>query len=193
MKPRVRWRRRPDPDADLAPGHLDVLSTGPAEGRSRVPQFVALVVGLAVVVVFAAATGDRALRHREFRSLSSASTDAQATATHADAQMLSTRQYTMPLLGSAPANVRAGLEQLIAQSAGQGVTAVRSTRAKVASTSVLPWHPALRKAKKAELAYLDSWTAYLESVASNGDVGTRPTKQLDVDLATANAALHDAG
>ena len=173
-------------------GHLDVLSTGSSERRSRVPQIVALIAGVVVVVVFAAAAGDRALRHREFRSLSSAADDAQTTATHADAQMLSTRQYTMPLLGSAPASVRAGLEQLIAQSAGQGVTAVRATRAKVASTSVLPWHPALRKAKKAELAYLDSWTAYLETVARNGDVGTMPKKQLDVDLTNATTALQDA-
>jgi hypothetical protein len=192
VKPRVRWRRRPDPDADLPAEHIDVLSTGPTEDRSRVPQGIALIVGVVVVVAFAAAAGDRALRHREFISLSSAANDAQTTATHADAQMLSTRQYTMPLLGSAPANVRAGLEQLIAQSAGQGATAVRATRAKLASTSVLPWHPALRKAKKAELAYLDSWTAYLESVARSGDVGTMPTRQLDVDLTTATTALQHA-
>jgi hypothetical protein len=188
----VRWRQRPEPDADQSTGHIDVLSTGPRENRSRVPQLIALVVGVVIAVVFAAAAGDRALRHREFLSLSSASSDAQATATHADAQMLSTRQYTMPLLTSAPAKVRAGLEQLIAQSAGQGVTAVMATRAKVASTSVLPWHPALRKAKKAELAYLDSWTAYLQSVARNGDVETMPTQQLDADLTTATTALQNA-
>lgn len=188
----MRWRRRPEPDADQPAGHIDVLSTGPRENRSRVPQFIALAIGVIVVAVFAAAAGDRALRHREFVRLSSAATDAQTTATHADAQILSTRQYTMPLLTSAPANVRAGLEQLIAQSAGRGVTAVIATRAKVASTSVLPWHPALRKAKKAELAYLDSWTAYLQSIARNGDVGTMPTQQLDADLTTATTALQDA-
>jgi hypothetical protein len=188
----VRWQRRPDSDADQSTDHIDVLSTGPPENRNRVPQFVALAVVVVVAVVFAAAAGDRALRHREFVSLSSAANDAQATATHADAQMLSTRQYTMPLLGSAPANVRAGLEQLIAQSASQGVTAVRATRAKVASTPVLPWHPALRKAKKAELAYLDSWTNYLEGVAHNGDLATMPTQQLDADLTNATTALQNA-
>lgn len=192
MKSRVHWRRRPEPDVDESTGHIDVLSTGPRENRSRVPRLIALAVGVLVVVGYAAAAGDRALRHREYISLSTAANDAQTTATHADAQMLSTRQYTMPLLGSAPANVRAGLQQLIAQSAGQGVAAVMATRARVASTSVLPWHPALLKAKKAELAYLDSWTAYLDSVAHNGDVGTIPKEQLDADLTTATTALQHA-
>jgi hypothetical protein len=179
-------------DADEPPGDIDVLTTGPPENRSRLPQLVALIIGGIVVVVFAAMAGDRTLRHREFTQLAAATTDAQTTAAHADAQVLSTRQYTMPLLTSAPANVRAGLEQLIAQSAGRGAKDVRATRAKVASTTVLPWHPALRKAKKAELAYLDSWTAYLDSVARNGDVATLPKQTLDADLISATAALRDA-
>jgi hypothetical protein len=137
-------------------------------------------------------TLDRDSRHHEFKALLAATVNGQATAAHADATLESTRQYTMPLLGSAQASVRAGLLQLIDQSASQGVAQVRATRAAVASTSVLPWHTALHKAKSAELAYLDEWTAYLDAVAHGADTGTIPTAVLAEKQTGAAAALRDA-
>jgi hypothetical protein len=145
-----------------------------------------------VLVAYGAVTLDRDSRHHEFKALLGATINGQATAAHADATLESTRQYTMPLLGSAQANVRAGLEQLIDQSATQGVAQVRATRAAVASTSVLPWHTALHKAKAAELAYLDEWAAYLDAVAHGADTGTIPTTVLQAKQTGAAAALRDA-
>jgi hypothetical protein len=72
------------------------------------------------------------------------------------------------------------------------VAQVRATRAAVASTSVLPWHTALHKAKTAELAYLDEWTAYLDAVAHGADTGTIPTTVLEAKQTGAATALRDA-
>ncbi|HEY8727939.1 MAG TPA: hypothetical protein VIL94_00035 [Acidothermaceae bacterium] len=154
----------------------DVVGSGSVEHARRAPKLIAIAVGLLVVAGFVGADADRALRHREFTSLTATSIDGRATAQHAEALVESTRAYTMPLLGSAQPDVRAGLAQLIANSAGQGVEAVRAVRAKVAGTVVLPWHGSLRKAKADELRYLDEWSAYLDTVARGGGVppGTIP-------------------
>jgi hypothetical protein len=177
---------------DQSANHADVLITGGRERRRHLPRFVAPALCVVILIAFGAATLDRASRHHEFNALLGATINGQATAAHADATLESTRQYTMPLLGSAQANVRAGLEQLIDQSASQGVAQVRATRAAVASTSVLPWHSALRKAKAKELAYLDEWTAYLDAVAHGADTGTIPSTVLQAKQTGAATALRDA-
>jgi hypothetical protein len=179
-------------DADESANRADVLITGGRESRRRVPRFVVPVLCVVVAIAFGVVTLDRNSRHQEFKALLGATINGQATAAHADATLESTRQYTMPLLGSAQPNVRAGLQELIDQSASQGVAQVRATRAAVASTSVLPWHTALHKAKAAELAYLDEWTAYLDAVAHGADTGTIPTAVLDAKQTGAAAALRDA-
>lgn len=177
---------------DQPANHADVLITGGRERRRRLPRFLAPVLVVVVLIGYGAVTLDRDSRHHEFTALLAATVNGQVTAAHADATLESTRQYTMPLLGSAQANVRAGLLQLIDQSASQGVAQVRATRAAVASTSVLPWHTALHKAKAAELAYLDEWTAYLDAVAHGADTGTIPTAVLAEKQTGAAAALRDA-
>jgi hypothetical protein len=179
-------------DADESASRADVLITGGRESRRRVPRFVVPVLCVVVAIAFGVVTLDRNSRHHEFKALLGATINGQATAAHADATLESTRQYTMPLLGSAQPNVRAGLEELIDQSASQGVAQVRATRTAVASTSVLPWHTALHKAKAAELAYLDEWTAYLDAVAHGADTGTIPTAVLNAKQTGAAAALRDA-
>jgi hypothetical protein len=179
-------------DGDQLSGRADVLITGGREPRRRLPRFVVPVLCVVVALAFGAVTLDRNSRHHEFNALLGATINGQATAAHADATLESTRQYTMPLLGSAQPNVRAGLEQLIDQSAAQGVVQVRATRAAVASTSVLPWHRSLHKAKAAELAYLDEWVTYFNAVAHGADSGTIPTTVLQAKQIGAAAALRDA-
>src|SRR5450755_4787624 len=98
----------------------------------------------------------------------------------------------MPLLGSAQPDVRAGLAQLVARSAGQGVVAVRAVRAKVASTVVLPWHGSLRQAKADELSYLDAWGAYLDTMARGGTAASGTLSALDADFVTTASALRAA-
>jgi hypothetical protein len=177
---------------DQSENRADVLITGGRESRRRLPRFLVPVLVVVVLIGYGAATLDRDSRHHEFKALLGATINGQATAAHADATLESTRQYTMPLLGSAQPSVRAGLQQLIDQSAGQGVAQVRATRAAVAATSVLPWHTALHKAKAAELAYLDEWTAYLNAVAHGADTGTIPTTVLQAKQTGAATALRDA-
>lgn len=177
---------------DQAANRPDVLITGGRERRRHLPRFLAPVLVVVVLLAYGAVRLDRDSRHNEFKALLAATVNGQATAAHVDATLESTRQYTMPLLGSAQANVRAGLLQLIDQSASQGVVQVRATRAAVAAASVLPWHSALHKAKAAELAYLDEWTAYLDAVAHGADTGTIPTAVLDARQTGAAAALRDA-
>jgi len=186
----VRWRQ---PEMDAGPA--DVLVTGARDGRSRLPRLAWIAFCAAIVialVVGVANSADRGSRHHEFNALLSATIDGQATAVHADELVESTRQYTMPLLGSAQPNVRTGLQQLIAQSASEGATEVRATRAKVAATSVLPWHRSLHRARAAELSYLDAWATYLDSVAHGGDTGAIPTATLATKRTDASAALRDA-
>jgi len=154
----------------------DVVGSGSVEHARRAPKLIAIAASQLVVAGFVGADADRSLRHREFTSLVATSIDGHATAQHAEALVESTRAYTMPLLGSAQPDVRAGLAQLIANSASQGVVAVRAVRAKVAHTLVLPWHGSLRHAKADELRYLDAWAAYLDSMARGGGApaGTIP-------------------
>lgn len=179
-------------DGELSGDRADVLITGGRESRRRLPRFAVPALCVIVAIAFGAVTLDRNSRHHEFSALLGGAINGQATAAYADATLESTRQYTMPLLGSAQPTVRAGLEQLIDQSASQGVAQVRATRAAVASTSVLPWHRALHKAKAAELAYLDEWTAYFDAVAHGADTGMIPTAVLDAKQTGAAAALRDA-
>ncbi len=147
---------------------LDVVGSGSVEPARRAPRLIAVAVSVLLVAGFVGVEADRAQRHRESTELVALTTDGRATAQHAEAVVESTREYAMPLLGSAQPNVRAGLAQLVDSSASQGAVAVQAARAKVAATLVLPWHASTRKAKTDELHYLDAWTAYLDTVAQGG-------------------------
>jgi hypothetical protein len=170
----------------------DVLSSGHREQRRRAPAFIAVAVCVIAAVAYGAVAGDRALRRHEFKALLAAASDGQATALHADAVVESTRQYAMPLIETAPAKVRAGLTQVVDASAAQGAAQVKATRKKVAATFVLPLDGSLRRAKTAELHYLDTWSAYLDSVAAGGDIGAMPEQNLDADFATVTSTLRSA-
>ena len=177
---------------DVGGAAHDVLTAGTSDRNRRTWRWVGLVLGVVLVAAVVGQRADQAARHREFAALVTSSADAQATAEHADAQVRSTRAYTLPQLESAPAAVRIGLAKLIADSAGRGATDLRASRAAVASTSVLPWHRSIRTAKRAELAYLDTWITYFDNVAAAGDIRVRPTQALDAGQITARAALADA-
>ena len=136
---------------------------------------------------------DRAQRQHEFTALLNSALDAQATSANADGQLASTRQYAMPLLiSSSSLTVRTGLEKLVDASAAKAAAQVRATRQSLANLTVLPWHTSLRKSKADNLAYLDTWTAYLDSVSRGGDFGALPTEDIAARLADAAAALRAA-
>lgn len=170
----------------------DIISTGSSDRQPRSYRWVGIVVGVLVVVGVGSTAADRALRHHEFTTLVSRDADSEATAAHAEGVVMSTHSYTMPLLTYSTPDVRSGLAKVIAQSAAQGVIEVRNERAAVAATTVLPWHSSIRAAKRAELNYLDSWTAYLQGLASGTAFNGIPTQSFDVMRQAALASLRQA-
>lgn len=149
--------------------NFDVVDDGHrARRRRRWPVAVLIVV---VVLALTANWVDDSRQRAEFHSLLAKTADAQTTASAARARVLSTRQYTMPLLvSSSSATVRLGLQRLIEDSAAHGAADLRSGRQKLAGTSILPWHHALRDAKRADLAYLDQRIADFDRVAHGADL-----------------------
>jgi hypothetical protein len=170
----------------------DVVSAGSPDRQPRSYRGLGIVVGLLVVAWLSSMAADRAVRHHEFTTLVSRDVDSEATAAHADGVVRSTRSYTMPLLTSSTPEVRNGLAKVIAESAAQGVTELRNERAAVAATTVLPWHSAMRAAKRAELSYLDSWTAYLQTIVSGNAFDGVPTQSLEASRQAALASLREA-
>jgi hypothetical protein len=179
------------PSSDIVSGGGD--DRGVARWARRRRRWPTVVVVVALVVVVGGGWLDRVERQHEFAALLANAANGQATAVYAAAQTDSTRQYAMPLLvTSSSLTVRVGLEQLVDQSAAKGAADVRTTRHAVANLTVLPWHTSLRRARAANLAYLDTWTAYLDSVSHGGDLGALPTQRLATQLETVAAALRSA-
>jgi hypothetical protein len=118
----------------------------------------------------------------------------QDTIGYADRRVAATVDYTRPLLFGAnvPAHVRAGLQQLVADSAAGQVGAVDEERAKAARLSVLAWHRGLRRAKTALLVYLEARVRYLRGVAANTHTLYVAHPELDELLDATRAAFVDA-
>jgi hypothetical protein len=130
---------------------------------------------LAVVIVIAAALAarfaDDQVKHHESQLLAVREADAQATAEAARARVLSTRQYTMPLLvSSSSAAVRAGLEQLIDDDAALGRLQLQKARETLSSTRILPWHGTVRETKRADLSLLDTQISALDAASHGADL-----------------------
>jgi hypothetical protein len=149
---------------------------------------VALVLGAAGVV------GNNVVERRELDRLLARVDSAQGTIAYSDRRVAATVDYTRPLLFGAnvPANVRAGLQQLVADSAAGQVGAVEKERADAAEVSVLRWHRGLRRAKAALVAYLDVRVAYLRTVAGDSRTLYVVHPELAQSMARARTALRDA-
>jgi hypothetical protein len=131
-----------------------------------------LVVVIAVVALLAGRWTDYQFEHHESRLLSSRVSDAQATASAARAAVLSTRQYTLPLLvTSSSATVRAGLAKLIDDEAAKQAAKLRQARDAVRNTTILPWHHALWDKKKSDVAAIDVQIAALDAASRGVDLG----------------------
>lgn len=130
-----------------------------------------LAVVIAVVVVLAGRWSDYQFQHHEAHLLTSRAADAQGTAVAARAAVLSTRQYTLPLLvTSSSATVRAGLAQLIDDEAARQAEKLRRARDAVQRTTILPWHHGLWDRKKAEVSAIDVQIAALDAVSHGADL-----------------------
>jgi len=159
---RTAARRESDRPASVVSASVGSASVGFAWVRPVV---------IAAVVLLVIQWGDRQARQHEFQSLLNRAAQAQTTADDAARRVLSTRAYTMPLLvTSSSATVRAGLEQLVEQSAAEAAADVREARANVAKADVVPWHLSARSANRAELAYLDQRIADFNQVANGADL-----------------------
>jgi len=137
--------------------------------RRRRWPLLAVVVLIAVALV--ARFADEQVKHHESRVLAVRAADAQATAQAARGAVLSTRQYTLPLLvTSSSAQVRAGLEQLIDDQAAHELVQLQKAREAVNSTRILPWHDRLQATKQAELALLDTQISALDAASRGADL-----------------------
>ncbi|MGH8890060.1 MAG: hypothetical protein ACRDV3_09955 [Acidothermaceae bacterium] len=161
-----------------------------APQRRRWPFGVALT---AVLLALVAHWTNGQLRQHEFNTLLGAAADAQSTGDAAAAEVLSTRAYTMPLLvSSSSATVRAGLEQLIEQSAATGVATLQKERDQIAKVNLVPWHTGLRDARRADLAYVDQRIADFEQVVDGADLGLLNSTAATAAVSKAAAVLRAA-
>jgi hypothetical protein len=166
----------------------DVTTTN-SDGEKPARTWLRLSVVI-VIVLLVAQWGDRQLRQHEFQTLLDRSAQAQTTVTDAAAMVLSTRQYTMPLLvTSSSATVRAGLEKLVEQDAAKAALRIRTARDQVARLDVLPWHSSARAAHRAALAYLDQRIADFDRVAAGADLSLLDSPEAEATGTVALTAL----
>jgi hypothetical protein len=91
-----------------------------------------------------------------------------------------------------PDRVRAGLQQLVADSAASQVGGMEQERTSALHVSVLPWHRSLREAKAALVTYLAARVAFLRAVAENPGTLYVVHPELDRLLADTRAAFRSA-
>jgi hypothetical protein len=153
---------------------------------------VLAIVALVVVAVLFA--GNNAAEGRELDRLLSRVDASQGTIAYADRRVAATVDYAQPLLFGAdvPAGVRAGLQQLVADSAAGQVGALEQERTKAAELRVLAWHRGLRRAKTALVVYLDARVRYLRGVAANTHTLYVEHPELDRLLNDTRAAFANA-
>lgn len=124
-----------------------------------------------LAVVLGGRWADARLKQHETHLLALRATNAQATAQAARAKVLSTRQYTMPLLvSSSSAHVRAGLEKLIDDDAASQLAQLQKARDELSATEILPWHHAARAAKRSDIALLDKQISALDAASHGADL-----------------------
>ena len=116
--------------------------------------------------------GDTVSRHRELDRLIARVLDAQDAIAYSNNRVAATVDYTLPLLfgASVPARVRAGLQQLVEDSAASQVADLVEQRQLAERASVLPWHRSLQRAKTALVDYLRARVGYLQAVAADQHV-----------------------
>ncbi|HSF26435.1 MAG TPA: hypothetical protein VLC50_02850 [Actinomycetes bacterium] len=170
---------------------LDVLRGGdPPRSRRRRWPWVLLVVLVAAALGLRWADG--VVAEREYDALLRAWTTAQGHTAYAERSVASIVEYASPQLQTAPADVRAGLRELVEQAAAKQLPVLHESIGAVTRVGVLPWHHALQEARAACAAYLDGRVHRLEAVALNALALGQPAVAFDADLAETLALLHDA-
>src|SRR3954447_14034745 len=143
------------------------IGSGHERAHRRLPGLlvcVALLIGIGAV-------GNSYLERRELSALLHRADAAQSTVAYTNHRIAATVDYARPQLfaASVPADVRTGLQQLVQDSAGQQVPALKHEREQVATTAVVPWHGSLRSARDALLRYLDARISYLRTITTQPD------------------------
>jgi hypothetical protein len=172
---------------DASPGHTELLEHGPAEPPRRWSRRRWVAVAVALAVLALAFGADRRVHGDEVRTARANLATAVQAADHADGLLQSTFEYSSPLIVSTrvPDEVRAGLRALVMQAAADGAAELRTVRASVARTDVLPWHTDTRRSREATLAFLDAKIAFLTE-------GSRDYNALDLQPPQVAAALDRA-
>jgi hypothetical protein len=165
---------------------------GAPRGRGRFRLLGSAVV-VVVVLAVAGSWADRLERGHEFDALTDTIDSSQQSVSFAVQQLVSTRNYTMPLLvTSSSATVRAGLAKLIDEAAQKRVVDLETQRHRVDSVAILPWHSAERRARADYVAYLDARIAAMQSMAAGNGQATDEETVFTALQQTAALALDSA-
>jgi hypothetical protein len=154
----------------------DVLGAdaGRVSGGGRF-RLAGAALAIFLVLAIGGSWADRLERGHEFDALTTTIDSSQQSVSFAVQQVVSTRNYTMPLLvTSSSATVREGLEKLIDQAAQRRVVDLEAQRRRVDGVFIVPWHTAERRARADYVAYLDARIAAMQSMA---DGNGQPTDE----------------
>ena len=147
------------------------------------------------MIGIAGVAADSVTRHRELERLLDQVHDAQSAIAYSNNRVAATVDYTLPLLfgASVPPRVRAGLQQLVEDSAAGQVADIAAQQRQAERVSVLPWHRSMQRAKDRLVAYLAGRVTYLQSVAADQHVLYVEHPELEQLLDEAREAFEEAG
>ncbi len=167
----------------------DLLRSG-SDGGRRPPRRVLLAAGLVLAL---AVGGDRWQLSREQGALVRCVEGAESAAVYADRQIAATAQYAAPgLSGTAPAGVRASLQQVLQQTAAKGIVPAQAARRRCSAVRILPWHAGQRRGRDTYVSFLRARTGQLRRVSQNFDALSTPSFDLGRSQAAALTALRTA-
>ncbi len=134
------------------------------------PRTRGMLAVLLVVVSVGSWAADQHRRSDEFNALIAAARQGQATIDDSDRRVASMIEYVSPLLHAArtPADVRAGLQQIVRASALEAASSLRAEAAAVASVPLWPWHGDQVAARGAYVTDLRARATYYDHFMTPG-------------------------
>jgi len=157
------------------------------------PRTRGLLAAVLVVVCAGSWAADQHRRSDEFGSLISAARSGQATIDDSDRRVASMIDYVSPLLHAlrTPPDVRAGLQQVVHESAVQAAATLRAAAGRVAAIPVWSWHPAQVAARDAYVADLRARAVYYDQFLTPGVTKNEFAQEsaIETDWAAARTAF----
>lgn len=163
--------------------------------RRRAPLVVAGVVGLLAVVAAGFLWWSDSVRTSANEELAVAFSESVAGAEAGERQVQGTLAYASPMIWSAtaPEDVRDDLRALVEASAAEVSGRLGALRARVASTTVLPWQEPQAAARSELLALIDAQRARFDGIANDASDIDRVLADGPLPVGAVAEALRTAG